>query len=350
MAHVFVTGASGFIGSRLVWELIQRGHTVHALTRRRKLESPPGFLPHDVPDFSHPNLRLVFGDITDPESLRRGMAGCSHVYHLAGYAKNWARNIQPYFQNNIMGMGNVCKIAAELRVERVVWTSTMLTFGPTARGRIGDETMVHTAKCFTEYERSKAAAEGDAAVFVKDGLPLIIVNPGRVFGPGHLSEGNSVSLLIDMYDRGRVPFLLGGGRNVGNWVFVDDVVRGLILTMERGRIGEKYLLGGENISLKQFLQIVDQISGKRHFQMTIRRPGAMTYAWLLKQRARWFGRYPQITPDWVRLFLVDWAYSSAKAQHELGYTVTPLTEAVQKTYDWLLRVRSEKNNLSLVRS
>jgi len=342
MAHVFVTGASGFIGSRLVWELIQRGHTVHALTRRRNLEPPPGFLPEDRPDFSHPNIRLEFGDITDPQSLHSGMAGCSHVYHLAGYAKNWARNIQPYFQNNVIGMSNVCKVATELRVERIVWTSTMLTFGPTARGQIGDETIVRTAKCFTEYERSKAAAEGDAAAFLEDGLPLVTINPARVFGPGHLNEGNSISILIDMYDRGHLPFLLGGGCNVGNWVFVDDVVQGLILAMERGRVGEKYLLGGENASLKQFLQIVDQISGKRHRQITVRRPGAILYAWLLKQRARWFGIYPKITPDWVRLFLVDWAYSSTKAQRDLGYTITPLKEALQKTYDWLLRIRSKK--------
>jgi nucleoside-diphosphate-sugar epimerase len=107
-------------------------------------------------------------------------------------------------------------------------------------------------------------------------------------------------------------------------------------------VGEKYLLGGENASLKQFFQIVDQISGKCHRQITVRRPGAILYAWLLKQRARWFGIYPQITPEWIRLFLADWAYSSTKAQRELGYCITPLKEAVQKTYDWLLRVRSEK--------
>jgi farnesol dehydrogenase len=184
----------------------------------------------------------------------------------------------------------------------------------------------------------------DAARYVKDGLPLVIVNPTRVFGPGHLNESNSASRLIDMYDRGKLPFLLGGGRNVGNWVFVDDVVQGLILAMEKGRVGEKYILGGENLSLKDFLKLVDRVSGKWHFQITVRRPAAMTYAWLQKKRAERFGIYPQITPEWLGVFLTDWAYSSAKAERELGYQVTPLEAAVRSTYGWLLRVRSESNS------
>jgi farnesol dehydrogenase len=169
---------------------------------------------------------------------------------------------------------------------------------------------------------------------------LVIVNPGRGFGPGHLTEGNSLTKVIDLYDRGKMPFLLGGGRNVGNWVLVDDVVQGLISAMDHGRSGEKYLLGGENLSLKQFLQLVDQASGKRHVQITIRRPASMTYAWLHKQRAAWLGIYPQITPDWVRVFLTEWAYSSEKAQRHLGYQITPLNVAVRRTYEWLLRVRA----------
>jgi nucleoside-diphosphate-sugar epimerase len=339
MASVFVTGANGFIGARLVGKLLQRGHTVHAFTRSGKLTQPPGLLPNQQPDFSHPNLKIVQGDILDRDTLRRGMDGCSQVYHLAGYAKNWARTFHPYLHNNVYGLGNVCRVAKGLAVERIVWTSTMLTFGPTPRGTVGDEITARTAKFYTEYERSKSAAEYDAARFAEDGLHLVTVNPGRVFGPGHLSEGNSVSLLIDMYDRGKFPFLLNSGRNVGNWVLVDDVVQGLILALEHGRPGEKYLLGGENVSLKEFFSLVDQVSGRRHFQINVHRPTAMTYAWLQQQRALWFGTYPKITPDWVRVFLADWAYSSVKAQRELGYTITPLKEAVRLTYEWLLRVR-----------
>jgi nucleoside-diphosphate-sugar epimerase len=144
-----------------------------------------------------------------------------------------------------------------------------------------------------------------------------------------------------MYDRGKMPVLMGGGK-VGNWVYVHDVAAGIIGAMQHGRAGEKYLLGGENLSLKQFLQIVDRITGRRHFQITIRRPAAMIYAGFQQWRANWFGVYPQITPAWVRVFLADWAYSSAKAQRELGYKITPMEDAVRKTYEWLLRVRAAK--------
>jgi nucleoside-diphosphate-sugar epimerase len=347
MSTVFVTGASGFIGTLLVGELLRQGHVVHALIRRGRINPPAGFSAGELPDFNQPNLRLFAGDITDSESLRRGMADCSHVYHLAGYAKNWAPSYEPYLQNNVHGLYNVCSVARELGVQKIVWTSTMLTFGATARGEIGDESKRRDHRpMFTAYERSKLAAEAEAGKFVTDGLPLVIVNPGRVFGPGHLTEGNSLARVIDLYDRGKMPFLLGGGRHIGNWVLVDDVVQGLIAAMERGRSGEKYLLGGENLSLKQFLQLIDEVSDKRHFQITIRRPASMTYAWLQKQRASWLGIYPQITPDWVRVFLTDWAYSSTKAQRELGYQITPVEAAVKRTYQWLLRVRTADGKLN----
>jgi farnesol dehydrogenase len=346
MAKILVTGASGFIGARLVWELVKRGHLVHALTHCTTLESPPGFPPDERPDFDHPNVRLYPGDLSDSDDydrLQRAMDGCTHVYHLAGYAKSWSSDQHAYLTTNVSGLCRVCDMARKLGVERIVWTSTILTFGPTPRGTIGDESTPRAAsvKCFTDYEASKLGAESCAVQYAKEGLPLAIVNPTRVFGPGHLNESNSVSRLIDMYDRGKLPFLLGG-RTVGNWVYVDDVVQGLILAMEKGRVGEKYILGGENLSLKDFLRLVDRASGKRHFQITIRRPAALTYAWLQKKRARRFGTYPQITPEWVRVFLADWAYSSAKAQQELGYQITPLEEAVRRTYKWLLRVRASE--------
>jgi len=349
MANVLVTGTSGFIGARLAWELVKRGHVVHALTHRTKAEPPPGFPPNEWPNFDHPNIRLFSGDLSDShdyDRLNRAMDGCAQVYHLAGYTKSWSSDQHAYLKTNVSGLCRMCDMALKLGVERMVWTSTMLTFGPTPRGTVGDESTPRPTpfKCFTHYEWSKLAAEGYAARYVQDGLPLVTVHPTRVFGPGHLNESNSVSRLIDMYDRGKLSFLLGGGRNVGNWVYVDDVVHGLILAMEKGRVGEKYILGGENLSLKDLFRLVDRVSGKRHFQITIRRPAAMTYAWLQKKRAERFGIYPQITPEWVRVFLADWAYSSAKAQQELGYQITPLEFAVRRTYEWLLRVRSESNS------
>jgi farnesol dehydrogenase len=285
-------------------------------------------------------VELVRGDIADLDSLRRGMEGCDRVFHLAAYAKNWAPDRQTFFRMNVQGMRNVFRVAKELGVRRVVWTSTCVTLGPTPPGVTGDENMPRiTAGHFTDYEETKSIAEKEALQMAADGFPVVIVNPTRVYGPGNLTEGNSASRLIDDYDRGRLPFLLNRGRNIGNWVLVNDVVEGHLLAMERGRIGERYLLGGENASLRQFFRAIDDVSGKRHFQLSLLTFSPLLFAWILQQRAKWLGIHPAITPGWVRTFSVDWVYSTAKAEQELGYRPTPLVEGLRITYQWLQRVQ-----------
>ena len=328
---VFVTGSTGFIGTKLVNALVDKGHTVHALTR--------GTSNRD--GLSHDRIRLVTGDIQDPDSLRNGMEGCTQVYHLAAYAKNWSRDPSVFFKQNVGGMRNVFAAAKAAGVKRVVFTSTIVSFGPTRPGVIGDEAMPRiTQKYYTEYEETKAIAEQEALKEAAQGFPVVIVNPTRVYGPGKLTEGNSVSLMIDMYDRGKVPVLLNNGRDIGNYVLVDDLVRGHVLAMERGRIGERYILGGENANLRQIFGMVDAVSGKKHFQMNLPPRIAYIYSGFEKKKAEWLGLYPQITPGWVETFLQDWAYTSAKAERELGYTITPLKEGIRMTYEWLLQQRS----------
>lgn len=341
----FVTGANGFIGTRLIEALVARGQAVRALSRRPnpQPDPPPGFGWTDGGPLASPLVEWVKGDITDPDSLVRGMEGCTEVYHLAAYAKNWSKDPSVFYEMNVQGMRNVFHAAAQQGVRRVVWTSTMLTFGPTPRGEVFcEESPRITDRYFAEYEETKTIAEQEALARAAEGFPVVIVNPARVYGPGHLTEGNSVALLIDQYDRGLVPVLLNRGVNVGNWVYIDDVVQGHLLAMEKGRIGQRYLLGGENASLRQFFRLVDQVSGKRHFQVPVFHYSALVFAWFLKKRAEWFGIYPQISPGWVRMFLADWAFSTEKAQRELGYRPTPLAEGLRHTYEWLQRVRKER--------
>jgi nucleoside-diphosphate-sugar epimerase len=327
---IFVTGATGFIGTKLVNELVRQGHTVRALTRaasnRQGLE--------------HERIELVQGDILDRDSLVKGAQGCTHVFHLAAYAKNWARDPKAFFDQNVLGMRTVFDAARRCGIQRVVWTSTIVTLGPTKPGVIGDETMPRTTtKYFTEYEETKALAEQDALIMAGEGFPVVIVNPTRVYGPGKLTEGNSVSLMIDQYDRGKVPILLNRGVNIGNYVLVDDLVRGHILALEKGRIGERYIIGGENVSLKGFYRIVDEVSGKKHFQVNLPPKVATAYGAAQKFAAEKFNIYPQITTGWVETFLQDWAFSCGKAERELGYSFTPLKEGIRLTYQWILRER-----------
>ncbi len=324
--RVFVTGATGFIGTKLVQELVRRGCSVRALTRASsKTDGLDG-----------KRVELVQGSTLDPDSLRRGMQGCEQVYHLAAYAKNWAREREVFFQQNVNGTRHVLSAAQACGVKRLVVTSTIVTLGPTAAGVVGDENMARmTQRFFTEYEESKTLAEREILQWVARGGPAVIVNPTRVYGPGKLTEGNSVTLMIDQYARGRLPVLLNGGVNVGNYAFVDDLVRGHVLAMEKGRVGERYILGGENVSLKGFFELVDEAMGRSHRQISLPPWAALAFGRFEQMRAGWFGIHPQITPGWVETFLADWAYSCAKADRELGYTITPLREGIRATCEWL---------------
>ncbi len=327
---IFVTGATGFIGTKLVNELVRQGHTVRALTRAKSNRE----------GLDHERITLVQGDIMNYDSLVAGMKGCTQVFHLAAYAKNWAPESKIFYSHNVAGMQNVFKAAGQTGVHRVVWTSTIVTFGPTPPGVIGDENIKRITKhYYTEYEETKTIAEHAVLEMAEKGFPVVIVNPTRVYGPGKLTEGNSVSLMIDQYDRGKIPILLNRGVNIGNYALVDDLVRGHILAMEKGRIGERYIIGGENSSLKQFYEFVDEISGKKHFQINLSPKIGLAYGGIQKFIAERFGIYPQITTGWVDTFLQDWAYSCAKAERELGYTFTPLKEGIRLTYEWILQQR-----------
>lgn len=331
-----VTGATGFIGNRLAEELVRRKTSVRVLVRRRSmgaLTETPGRV-FDI--FSHPLVEVCYGDLLHPPSVREAVQGCGRVFHLAGYVKSWAPARDLYFATNVRGLRNILEAAGRAGVERVVWTSSDLTIGPSRAGEISDEAGVRGGQpCFTEYEESKLAAEDEAGRWGALGLDIVTVNPTRVFGPGLLTEGNSVTRLVERYLRGGFPVLLGGGINVGNWVLVDDVVLGLVQAADRGRPGERYILGGDHASLREFFGVVGAVCGRRRFQFPVRRPGALAFAYFQKKRADWIGVYPQITPGWVRTFLCDYRRSSAKAERELGYRHTPLEEGIRQTCRFL---------------
>ncbi len=264
------------------------------------------------------------------------MAGCTEVFHLAAYARNWAKDPAVYSRVNVDGARNVFETAREAGVRRIVHTSTVVVCGPTPPGVVGtEETPRATPRFLTKYEESKAVAEKEALGLASRGLPIVVVEPTRVYGPGKLTEGNSVSMMIGQYGRGRFPFLLDRGRNVGNYAFVDDLVEGHILAMKKGVVGERYILGGENASLERLFRMVDELTDRRHRQLSLTPTLARLFARLEERKAEWLGLYPSITPGWVETFLNDWAFSSAKAERDLGYRVTPLREGLRRTLAWL---------------
>ncbi len=211
-----------------------------------------------------------------------------------------------------------------------------MTFGP-SNGSPVTEATTRTARFFTFYERSKFEAEEAARPYLGTSLDVVIVNPTRVFGPGLLTEANSVTKLIQWFFQGRWHYLLGRGDQLGNYAFVRDVAAGHLLAMRFGQPGQKYILGGGNVSQAEFFSLLAALSGRRARLWSLPPRLALGYAAFDELAARLFARSPLVTPDWVRVFLADWACDSSKAQRELGYTMTPLLTALKVTTRWLRR-------------
>jgi len=312
----FVTGATGFIGSSLVRALTDRGDRVRALCR-------------SVPDLPE-GADGVAGDLLDPDSVRTAMRGCTRVFHLAAHARAGGPT-ETYERINVGGTQNIIDAARHHGCERVVFTSTCATLGP-SNGEVHDETNIKDGPWFTPYERTKRLAEDLA---LESGLDAILVHPSRVFGPGPLTPSNSVTRLVDLYRRGLFRFSLGDGSSIGNYVFVSDVVDGHLAAMARGRSGERYLLAGENASLRQFLDRVGECTGRPRTIVGVP-PGLVRRLALLEERrASWTGGSPMISADHVDRFLANYAFTTAKAEAELGYAPRSLSRGIRQTLDWL---------------
>ncbi len=329
---IFITGSTGFIGNKLAFKLAESGEIIHALCRASS----------DVRVLEHPNIKIFYGDVTDKESIMQAMSGCSQVYHLAAYAKSYAKDPSYYFKVNVDGTKYICESSLKFGVKKVVITSTVVTFGPTDKNENNEKIIRDDTVFYTTYEHSKFLAEKMVNTFIEKGLNVTTVNPTRVFGPGMLNESNSVTLMIQMYLKGKMRVLLGDGCGIGNYGYVDDIVQGHILAMEKGKIGEKYILGGENVSYNRLFEIISGITDKKFFQIKIPKKLAFIFANIESARAKYFNHYPLITPEWVETFSLDWIYSSKKAEAELGYVITPLSESLQETIKWLNRIDKRK--------
>jgi farnesol dehydrogenase len=320
---IFVTGATGYIGQQLTAQLLEQGHTVHALCR----SLPKGSL------YEHPNLKVFFGDLSNRYALAYAMEGCSQVYHLAAYARPWAKHKETFFEINVTGTVNVLDAALATGVEKVVYSSTGATFG-TSNGKAVTEESVRKTDFFTEYESSKFIAEERIEHYALKGLHGVIVHPCKVYGPGLWSESNAVSHLIKMYVEGNWHVIPGDGKALGSFSFIDDVVEGHLLAMQHGRKGERYILGGENVSFNEFFSTLKRVSGKDYFMTHVPMPLMLLFA-LKEEIGTLFGKEPLITRKWVKKYNYNLECSSEKSIHELGYKITPLEEGLTKTLKWL---------------
>jgi nucleoside-diphosphate-sugar epimerase len=324
MAKYFLTGGTGFIGCELALKLAEEGHKVNILVRN----------PEKNPRLKHPNFDFFKGDLEDQKVIEKAMENCDGVFHLAAFASVWSKNPRTYFDINVGATQNILHTAKEMGLKKAVITSTAGTLGPAILGPVHEDTS-RLIDFFTEYESSKFISEERIKAFAaKESMEAVIVNPTRVYGPGYLSESNAVTKMIIQYAKGKWRAIPGSGESSGNYVFVEDVVRGHILAMEKGRNGERYILGGENVSYNELFDIISDVSGKNYKLFKIPIGIMMFFANLQVAKNKVTGSPPLITPKWIRRYLYNWSNSSEKAKTELGYQITPLAQGIKKTLDW----------------
>jgi nucleoside-diphosphate-sugar epimerase len=319
--NVFITGGTGYIGAHLIKELISNGHKVHALVRSLEKAAP---LPKE-------GLVLFKGDLSDKESIKEAMKGCDQVYHMAGNTSIWEKDRSKYYTINVDGTKNIMDAALEHKVKRVVFTSTAGVLGP-SYGGIVTELKCRNVDFIIEYESSKAMAESLIKSYViEKNLDAVIVSPTRVFGPVLFGEPASITQLISKYTKGKWRIIPGDGSKIGNYVFVDDVVKGHILAMENGVKGGTYILGGENHSYNAFFKILKEESGLDYHLIKTNVGLQLFYAHLSEFFAMLRNKKPAITTKWVQRSNYHWEVSPNKAVEELQLKITPLREGIKKT-------------------
>lgn len=320
MKPALVTGASGFIGWHVARLLLARGERVRALVRASS----------SVPEL---DVELVAGDLRDPDSLARAVAGCGVVYHIAADYRLWSKNPADLYHSNVDGTRNVLTAARAAGVERFVYTSTVGCIG-IPPGGIGDETSpVSIAEMSGTYKRSKFLAEEVALDFARSGFPVVIVNPTAPMGDHDFKPTPTGQIVLDFL-RGAMPAYIDTGLNVAH---ADDVAGGHLLACEHGRVGERYILGSENLTLEQILRMLADITGRK--APTIQIPYAVAYAAgvITTAWANISGVAPRAPLEAVKMARKKMWVSHGKAAAELGYSPRPARAALAAAVTWFGR-------------
>jgi dihydroflavonol-4-reductase len=321
-----VTGASGFVGSAVVRRLLRDGHRVRVLVRptsdRRNLQ--------DL------EVEVVEGDLTQPASLLPACDGCDALFHVAADYRLWVPDPAELYRANVDGTRAILEAARKVGVPRIVYTSSVATLGIPRDGTPGSEnTPVSVDDMIGHYKRSKFLAEEVARQLAADGTPIVIVNPSTPIGPHDIKPTPTGRVVRDAM-AGRMPAYVDTGLNI---VHVDDVANGHWLAFERGTIGERYILGGFDMSLRDMLIEIAGIAGRAPPRLRLPHAAVMPIAYAAEAWARLTGMNPIATVEEVRMSKKRMFFSSAKAQRELGYTARPAHQALEDAVRWFQQQR-----------
>ncbi|MBV9373753.1 MAG: NAD-dependent epimerase/dehydratase family protein [Alphaproteobacteria bacterium] len=316
-----VTGATGFVGSAVARALLARGERVRVLARPNGNRQNLAGLPVEITE----------GAMEDPRSLARAVAGCRYVYHVAADYRIWVPDPAPMFRANVDGTRDLLTAALDAGVERIVYTSSVATLGLISGGSADEATPSSISEMIGPYKQSKFAAEELVRdLFHQRGLPVVIVNPSTPVGPHDVKPTPTGRLIVEAAC-GRMPAFVDTGLNI---VHVDDVAEGHLAAADKGQIGERYILGGENMALAEILAEVASTVGRR--PPRLRMPHRMLFpvAFGAEVAARVTGREPFVTLDGVRMSRKKMYFSSEKASRELAYAPRPARQAIADAVAW----------------
>lgn len=316
-----VTGATGFVGSAVVRALLKAGTDVRVLARRDS----------DFSNLQQFKLEGAYGDLRDTDSLRKALTGCQQLYHVAAHYALWARNPSIFYDVNVTGTTNIMEAARDVGTERIVYCSTIGAIGLPPSGGVGTEdTPVSLEQMAGHYKRSKYLAEQEVLKLARAGLPVVIVNPSAPVGEGDVKPTPTGQMIVD-FMKGRMPAYIETGMNI---VDVDDVATGHLLAMEKGRIGERYILGASNLMLREIFEMLSRLTGVSAPSLKLPRELVLPLAYLNLAFSSVTGIPPRIPLEGVKMAKYKMHYDCSKAIRELGIPQTPPEVALEKAVRW----------------
>lgn len=320
--QVFVTGGTGFVGANLIRLLLQKGYAVKALVRDgSNLDNLQGL-----------EVEIVKGDLNDPD-LAQQMAGCQYLFHVAALYSLWQADAEALYHHNVLGTRNVLLNARKAGIERTVYTSSVAAIGAGSNGQVVDESYQSPVeKLVGHYKKSKFLAEREAMAAVAAGQDVVVVNPSTPIGPRDIKPTPTGDMVLRFLRRGMPTYLETGM----NFIDVRDVVEGHVLALLKGKSGDRYILGHQNLTMKQLLDQLSQITGLSAPQRAIAPWIPLTVAWIDEKVLAPLGKPPSVPLDGVRMAKQYMYYDASKAVRELGLPQSSLSLALKDAVDWFM--------------
>tara|TARA_Y100001960_G_scaffold115947_1_gene124205 strand:- start:36 stop:1043 length:1008 start_codon:yes stop_codon:yes gene_type:complete len=320
-----ITGASGFVGAAVLRELLKKGHKVKALVRKSSV----------LDNLKNLDVEIVQGDLKDRDSLKKCLKDCKYLFHVAADYRLWVPKPEEIYENNVLGTENLMEEALNSEIEKIVYTSSVAVLGKPINGDIANEkTPVNVSQMIGHYKKSKFLAEEKVKELYKTSkLPVVIVNPAAPVGPRDIKPTPTGKMVLDAAMK-KIPAYLDTGLNI---VHVDDVAKGHMQAFNKGKLGERYILGGENLTLKEMLEIISILCGNKPPKIRLPRKPLYPIGYVFEIFARLFNiKNPMLTVDMIRMAEKKMFFSSEKAKKELNYKYKSAKNALKDAIQWFI--------------